>query len=97
MLIFLIRPETLSSLKEWLKQLPSFGMDPVECGSLTLDEPHIAAIEKSVLDLEVGASCVHSPPPQLLSLAVRIRTANDDSCTIFVLQMTIAAQYLYCK
>ena len=55
-LIFPTRPETLSSLKEWLKQLPSYGMEPVECGSLTLDGPQIAAIEEAVLDMEVGAN-----------------------------------------
>ena len=49
--------ETLSSLKEWLKQLPSYGMEAVECGSLTLDGPQIAAIEEAVLNMEVGATC----------------------------------------
>ena len=56
-LILPIRPETLSSLKEWLKQLPSYGMEAVECGSLTLDGPQIAAIEEAVLNMEVGATC----------------------------------------
>ena len=57
-LILLIRPETLSSLREWLKQLPSYGMEAVECGSLTLDGPQIAAIEEAVLNMEVSATCI---------------------------------------
>ena len=36
-----------------MKQLPTYGMEPVDCGSLTLDAPQIAAIEKSVLDMQV--------------------------------------------
>ena len=47
------RPETLSAVKEWLKQLPSQGLEAVDCGSYTLDEPQIAAIEKAVLDVQV--------------------------------------------
>ena len=49
----IIRPETLSAVKEWLKQLPSQGLEAVDCGSYTLDEPQIAAIEKAVLDVQV--------------------------------------------
>ena len=41
-------------MKEWLKKLPSEGADAVDCGSETLDKPHIAAIEKAVLDMQVG-------------------------------------------
>ena len=48
-----VRPETLSAVKEWLKQLPSQGLEAVDCGSYTLDEPQIAAIEKAVLDVQV--------------------------------------------
>lgn len=33
-----------------MKQLPTQSMEPVSCGSLTLDEPQIAAIEKAVMD-----------------------------------------------
>ena len=50
--------ETLASVKEWLKQLPSQGQDAVDCGSLTLDEPQIAAIEKAVHDMKVY-SCMY--------------------------------------
>lgn len=38
---------------EWLKQLSSQGLEAVDCGSYTLDEPRIAAIEKAVLDVQV--------------------------------------------
>ena len=38
---FPVRPETLSAVKEWLKQLPSQGLEAVDCGSYTLDEPQI--------------------------------------------------------
>ena len=40
-------------MREWLKQLPSQGLEAVDCGSYTLDEPQIAAIEKAVLDIQV--------------------------------------------
>ena len=50
----LLSPETLSAVKEWLKQLPTNDMKPVQCGSFTLDEPQIAAIEKAVLDMEIA-------------------------------------------
>ncbi len=40
-------------MKEWLKGLPSEGADAVDCGSLTLDKPQIAAIEKALHDMQV--------------------------------------------
>ena len=48
-----VRSETLSAVREWLKQLPSQGLEAVDCGSYTLDEPQIAAIERAVLDIQV--------------------------------------------
>jgi len=48
--------ESLSAVKEWLKQLPTNDIKPVQCGSFTLDEPQIAAIEKAVLDVEIAVS-----------------------------------------
>jgi len=48
--------ESLSAVKEWLKQLPTNDIKPVQCGSFTLDEPQIAAIEKAVLDMEIAVS-----------------------------------------
>ena len=48
-----VRPETLSAVRDWLKQLPSQGLEAVDCGSYTLDGPQIAAIEKAVLDVQV--------------------------------------------
>ena len=45
--------ESISAVKEWLKALPSEGADAVDCGSLTLDQPQIAAIEKAVYDMQV--------------------------------------------
>ena len=47
------RSETLSAVKEWLKKLPSQGLEAVDCGSYTLDPPQIAAIEKAVSDIQV--------------------------------------------
>ena len=51
--IFGLRPESWSSVQEFLKQLPTYGLEPVDCGSLILDAPQIAAIEKAVLDMQV--------------------------------------------
>ena len=45
--------ESVSSVKEWLKKLPSEGADAVDCGSDTLDKPQITAIEKAILDMQV--------------------------------------------
>ena len=47
------RSESLSAVKEWLKQLPSQGQEAVDCGSYTLDAPQIAAMEKAVFDVQV--------------------------------------------
>ena len=54
--IFGLRPESWSSVQEFLKQLPTYGLEPVDCGSLILDAPQIAAIEKAVLDMQ---GCVY--------------------------------------
>ena len=51
--IFGLRPESWSLVQEFLKQLPTYGLEPVDCGSLILDAPQIAAIEKAVLDMQV--------------------------------------------
>ena len=57
--IFVLCPESWSSVQEFLKQLPTYGLEPVDCGSLILDAPQIAAIEKAVLDMQVCVSvCV---------------------------------------
>lgn len=47
--------ESLAVVREWLKQLPTHSMESVDCGSLTLDEPQIAAVEKAVADMQVHA------------------------------------------
>ena len=39
-------------MKEWLKKLPTQGMDTVDCGGQSLDEPQIVAIEKATLDVQ---------------------------------------------
>jgi len=51
--IFYFSCESIASVKEWLKALPSEGCDAVDCGSLALDKPQIDALEKAVLDLQV--------------------------------------------
>ena len=63
------REESLSAVREWLKQLPSQGLEAVDCGSFTLDAPQIAAVEKAVLDVQVQcAVCLVWPPTQLLCM-----------------------------
>lgn len=44
----LYRPENLSAVKEWMKQLPSQHIDTVDCGSSLLDAPQVEAIEKAI-------------------------------------------------
>ena len=53
MFCHIYRPETLSAVREWPKQLFSQGLEAVDCGNYTLDEPQIADIEKAVLDVQV--------------------------------------------
>ncbi len=53
LVLSLLSAESLTVVREWLKQLPSHGMESVDCGSLTLDDPQIAAVEKAVADMQV--------------------------------------------
>ena len=46
-------PENLTALKDWIKQLPSQGIDSVDCGSDLLDAPQVDAIEKAIKDTPV--------------------------------------------
>ena len=71
---FQCRPESISTVKEWLKKLPSEGVDSVDCGSLTLDKPQIAAIEKAINDMQVCV-CVVGRGCSLLSL-INVRTQS---------------------
>ena len=48
-------PESLTAVREWVKQLPSHGVDAVDCGSELLDTPQITAIEKAVEEAKVRA------------------------------------------
>ena len=41
-----LRPESWSSVQEFLKQWPTYGLEPV-------DSPQIATIKKVVLDMQV--------------------------------------------
>ena len=46
------RPGSLVAAREWLLQLPTRGLEPVDCGSQSLDQPQISAIEKAVLGMK---------------------------------------------
>ena len=37
-----------------MKQLPSHGVESVDCGSLLLDSPQVAAIENAISDAQVS-------------------------------------------
>ena len=43
--------EKITLAKEWLKSLPINDMQPVMCGSDTLDQSHIEEIEKALSSL----------------------------------------------
>ena len=62
------RNESWLSVQEFLKKLPTYGLEPVDCGSLTLDAPQIAAIEKAVLDMQVCVFSVLGTSAPLCSL-----------------------------
>ena len=47
------RPESLTSVKEWIKQLPSQSIETVDCGSELLEAPQVDAIEKAVREMPV--------------------------------------------
>ena len=34
----------------WLKALPTHGLQPIKCGSLSLDTPQVAAVERLVAE-----------------------------------------------
>ena len=44
---------TITAVKEWLKSLPIYNMQPVECGSDTLNESHITEIERAIENMKV--------------------------------------------
>lgn len=44
---------TITAVKEWLKSLPIYNLQPVECGSDTLNESHITEIERAVENMKV--------------------------------------------
>ncbi|XP_035697172.1 5'-3' exoribonuclease 1-like isoform X1 [Branchiostoma floridae] len=43
---------TLQKIKDWLKTIPTYGMETVDCGTLALDEPVVKAIEESVVKVK---------------------------------------------
>ena len=54
------RSESLVGVREWLKQLPSYGVDSVDCGSVLLDAPQITAVEKAVAETQVSHTAIRS-------------------------------------
>ena len=44
---------TLAKVQEWLKKQPVTGINTVDCGGQSLDEPQIAAVERAVSDMKV--------------------------------------------
>ena len=47
------RSELLSEVHDWLKTIPSLQLEPVKCGSISLDDPVVEAIEQVVLSTKV--------------------------------------------
>ncbi|KAJ7394677.1 5'-3' exoribonuclease 1 [Desmophyllum pertusum] len=39
----------LSEVQDWLKTIPTLNLEPVKCGSISLDEPVVEAVEEAVL------------------------------------------------
>ena len=52
-LLSTLSPESLSAVREWMKQLPTQGIESVDCGSSLLDAPEVAAIEDAVKRAQV--------------------------------------------
>ncbi len=50
-----LSPESLSAVREWMKQLPTQGLESVDCGNSLLDAPEVAAIEDAVKRVQVRA------------------------------------------
>ena len=40
--------EKLSDVEAWLKNLPTYGLQPIKCGSFSLDAPQVEAVERLV-------------------------------------------------
>ena len=60
-LIFLVLnssdSSSLEDVKDWLRTLPSHGLEAVTCGSTSLDEPVVEAIEKAVNEAKTSERC----------------------------------------
>ena len=57
------RPENWKAVREWLNTLPTQALEPVNCGGTSLDETHIAEIERAVKEMKVCVCvcvCVHA-------------------------------------
>lgn len=51
--IIFCRPNPLSEIQDWLKTVPALNLEPVKCGSISLDEPVVEAIEELVQQTKV--------------------------------------------
>ena len=48
--IVMVFSEKLLDVEAWLKALPTCGLQPIKCGSLFLDTPQVAAVERLVAE-----------------------------------------------
>ena len=50
------RSAPLSEVQDWLKTVPTLGLEPVKCGNNSLDEPVVEAIEEAVRKTKVNST-----------------------------------------
>lgn len=50
------RAVPLSEVQDWLKTVPTVSLEPVKCGSISLDEPVVEAIEQAIQQTKVRYS-----------------------------------------
>lgn len=47
------RSNPLLEVQHWLKTVPALNLEPVKCGSISLDEPVVEALEEAVQQTKV--------------------------------------------
>ena len=56
--MFHSRLVSLNEVQDWLKTVPTVNLEPVKCGSISLDEPVVEAIERVVEQSKVISNLI---------------------------------------
>ena len=70
------RSKTLLEVQHWLKTVPALNLEPVKCGSISLDDPVVEAIGEAVQQTKVKPSCGTQ-----CTLLSHVMEVNETVCT----------------